>query len=198
MDVGSGVMVTESRNLEMTGVLKVVERQLYRRPGSDLVRFFRESYNYGSGYSAGMGVFKLKPPGWKHLSEPVQGMDGEETEVSTKVELVSSLGEASPKRRLWNRTKVQQQSEDAAELPEQPKEKMGFFRSWSTSSIQRSIEAIGLRRTERAVPNSRKGMNIVLERLRSGGLVAVLEGMRKDKEMAFAAGKGRIRGSEDD
>ena len=32
---------------------------------------------------------------------------------------------------------------------------------------------------------SKEGMNVVLERLRKGGIVGVLEGMRKDREAAF-------------
>ena len=32
-------------------------------------------------------------------------------------------------------------------------------------------------------------MKVVLERLRQGGLVAVLEGMRQDRELMFAGGQ---------
>lgn len=194
VDVKTGVMVTESRNLEFTGILKVVERQLYRRPTADLVMFFREKYGIASRRGAASGMFKLVPPGWKHM-QPRPGLDSEETEVSTKVELISNLGEG-PRKKLWSRAKSAPVEEEETSAP-----KMGFFRSWSLGPLQRSIEAIGLRRTERAVPNSKKGMNIVLDRLRSGGLVAVLEGMRMDREMAFAgesARKGRYKTVEDD
>ena len=68
---------------------------------------------------------------------------------------------------------------------EEVEEKKGFLASWSTSGIQRSIESIASRRTENQLGKSKEGMKIVLERLRSGGLVGVLEGMRKDREMAF-------------
>lgn len=193
-------MVTESRNLEFTGVLKVVERQLYRRPAADLSMFFRERYGIVQGSQRVepaatdeiTGVFRLKPPGWKHLQSPRPGLDAAETEVSTKVELISRLGEG-PRKKFWSRAKTSGQASETEEAPQ----KVGFFRSWSVGPIQRSIEAIGLRRTERAVPNSKHGMNIVLDRLRKGGLVAVLEGMRMDREMAFAGG-GRPRAPEDE
>ena len=35
-------MLTESRNLEFTGILRVVERQLYRKPSVDTVRYFQD------------------------------------------------------------------------------------------------------------------------------------------------------------
>jgi hypothetical protein len=61
----------------------------------------------------------------------------------------------------------------------------GFFSSLSTAGIQRTIELIGVSRTKEAVLKSKQGMNIVLERLRNGGVVGVLEGMRQDREAAF-------------
>jgi hypothetical protein len=52
----------------------------------------------------------------------------------------------------------------------------------STAGIQRTIELIGVSRTRDAILTSKQGMNVVLERLRHGGIVGVLEGMRKDRE----------------
>lgn len=168
VDVRDGVMITESRNLDFTGVLVVVERQLYSRPVVDLAQYFRR-------YVPRPG-FPLVPPSYDHMRPEVS--DDGTTNVLTKIELISKLGEGG-RRRLWGRAK-------AEEVEDEPP-KVGFFQSLSRNSIQRSIEAVGLRRAERAVPNSKKGMNIVLERLRHGGLVAVLEGMRRDREEAFAA-----------
>jgi 4-amino-4-deoxychorismate lyase len=87
----------------------------------------------------------------------------EQTDVRTVVTLHSRLGQ-----RLRNKSD----------------EKMGFLRSWSQASLQRSIEAIGLSRAHKSQPNATEGMKVVLERLRSGGLVAVFEGMRNDRETA--------------
>lgn len=98
------------------------------------------------------------------------------TGVVTTVMFKSRLGD-----RL--RARATRKGEAAAEDGEEPKK--GFLASWSTSGIQRSIEAIASRKTENQLGKSKEGMKIVLERLRHGGLVGVLEGMRKDREMAF-------------
>jgi len=59
----------------------------------------------------------------------------------------------------------------------------GFLRTWSANSIQKSIEHLGLKRARRSQPNAKEGMKVVLERLRGGGLTAVFEGMRRDREL---------------
>lgn len=164
IDVKEGWMRTESRNLEWTGILSVVEKQVYRRPLA--------------GMSGGRSV-----PTEQGLVE--QAKD-ETTDVTTTVTFHSRLGQG---RLLGQRARggastpasnsVSDGSED--EVPA----KKGFFASWSTSSIQRTIELVGMRRTREALVKSKDGMNIVLERLRKGGLVGVLEGMRRDHEAAF-------------
>lgn len=138
VDVKDGWMDTESRNLEWTGILSVIERQMFRRP-LDL-----------------------------QAAETT-------TDVKTSVTLLSRFGQNIFKRKA---------KADGSE----PEEKVGFFKSWSTASVQRSIELIGLKRLRQSQPNTREGMRIVLERLRQGGLVAVLDGMRKDREMALKHG----------
>jgi hypothetical protein len=85
--------------------------------------------------------------------------------------------------RLGDRLRARANRKDGAR--EEAEEKKGFLASWSTSGIQRSIEAIASRRTENQLGKSKEGMKVVLERLRNGGLVAVLDGMRKDRELAF-------------
>lgn len=65
-----------------------------------------------------------------------------------------------------------------------------FLYNWSQERLQRSIEAIGLSRAHKSQPNAMEGMKVVLERLRDGGLVGVLEGMRRDRE----AGSGLLSG----
>jgi len=80
----------------------------------------------------------------------------ERTDVSSSVMMVSRLGQRSG----------------------------GFLRTWSANSIQRSIEHLGLKRARRSQPNAKEGMKVVLERLRGGGLTAVFEGMRRDREKA--------------
>jgi len=176
VDVKHGVMITESKNLEFTGVLSVIERQLYRRPTVDLNNFFR---SYSNTMRSG---FKLLPQDYALPRRGAVNSDPEvQTDVTTKVELVSRLGQG-PSRFFKSKAAVGS-NDDEEETPA----KIGFFRSLGQASIQRSIEAIGLRRTERAVPKSQDGMNVVLERLRRGGLVAVLEGMRRDSDEALTA-----------
>jgi len=140
-------MQTESKNLDWTGILSVVERQMYRR-------------ELGEGEMARLEDVKV-------------GMTG----VTTTVRFRSRLGD-----RL--RARVRKSDEMAVrEMDEEPKK--GFLASWSTSGIQRSIEAIASRRTSDQLGKSKEGMTVVLERLGSGGLVGVLDGMRKDRDIAF-------------
>ena len=150
VDPNEGWMETESRNMEWTGILSVVEKQRYQR----------------------------------HLTEDnSQALDGlsidkEQTTVRTTVTFRSRLGQG----KLLSRKKAEAIDHTDAE-DEAPKK--GFFSSLSTAGIQRTIELIGVSRTREAVMKSKEGMNVVLERLRSGGIVGVLEGMRKDREAAF-------------
>ncbi|KAJ4349430.1 uncharacterized protein N0V89_008045 [Didymosphaeria variabile] len=173
VDVKEGWMDTESRNLEWTGVLSVIERQVFRRPMPEVpdeVKLFqgmegaarRHGFlNFGgNGAGAKVGV----------------DLNGETTEVESSVTLHSHVGEAWRKKRL-----AAQEGSSSSSEEEQP-QKVGFLRSWGTATLQRNIEKIGLTRTLRSQPNAREGMKVVLERMREGGLVGVLEGMRKDRE----------------
>ncbi len=135
-------MRTESKNLDWTGILSVVEKQEYRR---------QVPLDEGEDFNVGAGT----------------------TDVVTTVVFKSRLGD-----RLRARANRKE-----AEAEEEPKK--GFLASWSTSGIQRSIEAIASRRTENQLGKSKEGMMVVLERMRNGGLVGVLEGMRKDRESTF-------------
>jgi hypothetical protein len=149
VDMKEGWMRTESRNLEWTGVLSAVERQVY-------------------GASPGTAA---------QIAAEARFSEDDNTDVKTTVILQSRLGQ---------RLRRQRHASTGASLDEdEPKEKVGFFRHWSQASIQRSIEAIGLRRTSKSQPNAREGLKVVLERLREGGLSAVLEGMRHDREQAL-------------
>ncbi|KAF3388228.1 hypothetical protein DPV78_012226 [Talaromyces pinophilus] len=136
VDAKEGWMKTESRNMEWTGILSVVEKQHYERE---------------------------MPP------------EGEKVNVRTTVTFVSRLGQS----KLLGRSR--KAAEDASEVDEEAP-KRGIFSSLSTAGIQRTIELIGVTRTRDAILRSKDGMNVVLERLRHGGIVAVLEGMRRDRE----------------
>lgn len=159
VDIKEGWMKTESRNLEWTGVLSVTERQTYT-PGS------AEQLAFQSSNFSGLP---------KPMDRTAADMD-ERTDVTTAVTLHSRLGQRLRRHRA---AAIEVENDD--ELPER---KVGFFRSWSQAGLQRSIEAIGLRRTSKSQPNAKEGMRVVLERLRKGGLTEVLEGMRRDREQS--------------
>ncbi|KAI9806752.1 MAG: hypothetical protein M1825_006209 [Sarcosagium campestre] len=95
------------------------------------------------------------------------------TDVKTVVTFHSRFGQG---KRIGNRAQKADRSDQ-----EEPSPSGGFFSTWSRAGIQRTIERVGQRRTKDHVANSTEGMNVVLERLRQGGLVGVLEGMRRDR-----------------
>lgn len=147
IDPAEGWMDAESRNLEWTGILSVVEKQHYQR---------------------------------LLASEDPRALDGtsinrkrEQTTVCTNVTFRSRLGQG--------KTISRRNSIDAEE--ENPRK--GTFSSWPTAGIQRTIESIGVKRARDAALKGKQGMNVVLERLRRGGIFCVLEGMRQDQEAAF-------------
>jgi 4-amino-4-deoxychorismate lyase len=151
VDVREGWMRAELRNLEMTKVLSVEERHLFRR---------------------------LEPSA-SSAAEP------ERTGVATAVTLRSRLGQ----RFLPARSPTAANSaEEQRQQQQQPQTTAGWLRGWGQARLQRSIEAVGLRRTSASQPNATAGMQVVLERLREGGLVAVFEGVRRDRLLAAAGG----------
>ena len=164
IDVKEGWMKTESRNLEWTGILSVIEKQVYRRPSSGI---------------ATPETSKL---------DLVESTKGEGTDVTTTVTLLSRFGQAKVSRKKGEASATIPIS--ASDSDEEAPPKKGFFSSWSTSSLQRSIEMIGLRRSREATGKSNEGMKVVLERLRRGGLGRVLEGMQEDRQRAFGQDPG--------
>lgn len=158
VDVREGWMKTETKNLEWTGILSVIEKQVYRRARTD------------SACTTANLVEKTKNEG---------------TEVTTTVTLLSRLGQAKNIRKKEEGEVNATGALPAAGPEEEAPTRKGFFSTWSTSSLQRSIEMIGLRRTREALGKSKEGMNVVLDRLRRGGLRRVLEGMQQDQQRAF-------------
>jgi len=193
VDVGQGWMHTESRNLEWTGVLSVIERQHYRP--SEVV----------------MTASSAVP--W---SDPTHTPG--RTDVESTVTLHSPLGEAQHNR--WKQRRaaaavaavaaaapsggidglddhggIAQRvtdaayTEPAAVAAGSATEPAPSFRAWTTASLRRTIESFGVRRAARSQPNAREGMEVVLGRLRHGGLVAALEGMRRDRDLLTGGGR---------
>lgn len=165
VDVQEGWMQTESRNMEWTGILSVVERQFYQRqPASN-----------GVGPTAATSVTSCP--------------SDEKTTVRTNVTFLSRLGQG---RFLGSRRRTDTTNDGTPSSADGEEEapKRGFFASLSTAGVQRTVELIGVTRTRDAVVRSKQGMNVVLERLRNGGIVGVLEGMRQDREAMGLAGEG--------
>jgi 4-amino-4-deoxychorismate lyase len=172
VDIKEGWMDTESRNLEWTGVLSVIERQKFHRPSS-LAPDAAKVRQGLEGPAQRHGFISFNNRGNSVKVED----SGETTEVTSSVTLHSHIGETWKKKR--------EAAREGAVEEEQP-QKMGFLRSWGTAALQRNIEKIGLSRAQRSQPNAREGMKVVLERMREGGLVGVLEGMRQDREAILA------------
>jgi hypothetical protein len=157
VDVKEGWMKTESRNMEFTTVLDVIEKQTYRRA-------------------------QVEPrPAGSALTSPSLGTTEDRTDVSTTVVLISRLGQRFRRPRSVAGTNPGAYEENTGTL--------GFLGRWSQARLQGSIEAIGLKRTSKSQPNAKEGMKVVLERLRQGGLVAVLEGMSRDRERGLGVSR---------
>lgn len=142
--------------MEWTGILSVVEQQDYRR----------QPVRTEAWTDKLIATDSEKAP--KTVSQ-------EWTSCKTTVTFVSKLGQAKALRK-----KAGGFSNGEEDAPKQ-----ALFASWGTAGIQRTVELIGVKRTTKAVVNGAKGMNVVLERLRHGGLVGVLEGMRQDRLEIF-------------
>lgn len=143
IDVKEGWMRTESKNLDWTGILSVVEKQEYQR---------RIPTDEGDDFNVEPGI----------------------TGVVTSIMFRSRFGE---------RLRARAARTDEAAMDGEDEPKKSFLAAWSTNGLQRSIEAIASRRTETQIGKAKEGMMVVLERMRRGGLVGVLDGMRKDREM---------------
>lgn len=164
VDVKEGWMQAESRNLDWNNVLSVIERQAFRRPAAPTNT---DSKALANGHSA--------------INEERR------TDVSVSVVLKSRIGEQLRKRRQrWGQQATATSVVGAGEgtsVEDEPV-KQGWFNSWTSGAMRSAIETISLQRTEKSQPKAQKGMSVVLSRLQDGGLQAVLEGMRKDRELA--------------
>lgn len=167
VDIKEGWMRTESRNLDWTGILSVVERQEFRRDPRAPI-FQDDPQNLPTG-------------------------------VTTTIKFRSRLGDKISEKMAARREARQARRDERNGITHEDDEpsieaehKKGFLASWSTAGIQRSIEAIASKRTIQNQGKSREGMRIVLDRLRNGGLMGVLEGMQQDRQAALGVGGGGL------
>ena len=168
VDIQEGWMETETQNLQYTGVLKVIEKQ----------RFTRSLGESGTT----LGLLTSRPGVERPESNPPRL---ESTDVSTTVTFLSRFGQSKRKPEMLSH------ADDGEE------QKRGLF-SWSTGKVQGSIEGASLERARKSLIRSKEGMNVVLERMRDGGLVAVLEGMRRDRELVAVEAVGKGSGTSSD
>jgi 4-amino-4-deoxychorismate lyase len=158
VDMKEGWMRTESRNLNWTGVLSVVEQQHYQAPQPPV--------------SAAVGV----------SATPSNAFN---TNVSTTFIFRSRLGERL-RGRMASATSSSAAS-SAVSAPATTPAPQGWLSGWMGNPIQRSIESLASKKTRDGIARSREGMMVVMERLRSaGGVPGVLEIMRREKQGAFA------------
>ncbi|CAK7263031.1 hypothetical protein SEPCBS119000_000276 [Sporothrix epigloea] len=172
VDIRQGWMSTESRNLNFTGVLSVVEKQLY----------------------AAVPPEQSSPaPSTATLAEVVQQqpvLATSTTGVETTVIFRSRLGERIRERIEQGHQRYQQQIQGFKQQRQQNEQDSGtagwFGSSWigglGAKGIQRSIEAIASTKTQDQLGKSREGMSIILERLRQTGIIGVLELRRRAME----------------
>lgn len=184
VDPKEGWMSTENRNMEWTMVLSVVEKQMYRRlTGGSLDETGNDQKKVASPKASG-GLLQ-----WKRVKDvdPEQAAD-ERTNVNTTVIFHSHIGESIRKKASAMTSGSSSSSVNSASAPAESENRGGFFSQFSsTAAVQRTIELIGVRRTRDALVKSKQGMNVVLERLRTGGVVGVMEGMHADRDSELGA-----------
>lgn len=142
VDIREGWMRTESRNLNFTGILSVVEKQDFNVP------------------SPATAAIEDRP------GSPY------ETDVTTTVLFKSRIGEKL-------RGKLGQAQNDGGWLA-------GLSGGWGAKGIQRSIESMASSKTLDQLGKSRDGMRLVLERIRTTGMMSVLESLRNERQLASA------------
>lgn len=134
VDIKEGWMKTESRNLNFTGVLSVVEKQHFKVPSSS------------------------------------EAVARNETDVNSSVSFKSRLGE-----KLRGKLGQAQESSGTGWLP-------GLLGGLGAKGIQRSIESLASTKTIDQLSKSRDGMRLVLERLRNGGVIGVMEKLHQERQ----------------
>lgn len=180
VDMREGWMRTESRNLNFTGILSVIEHQTY-------VAFHPDNTQ--------VAQLPSKVVASTQSSNAAQTTTGVETTVVFR----SRLGERIRERIQEGTQRYQQQIQDYKQQRQQQLQQQqqdqeaesssgaaagGWFSSgWisgiGAKGIQRSIEAIASTKTQDQLGKSREGMRMILERLGQTGIIGVLELRRR-------------------
>lgn len=149
VDIKEGWMKTESRNLNFTGVLSVVEEQHYSVSPPD-----QPSDNCTT------PTLLLAVPRSMYPK----------TYVTTTFSYSSTIGARKSEKAV-------QASDDSRSA-----RFSGWISGWGAKRVQRSIESIASNKTNDQLIKSRDGMKIVLERLRTNGVVALLRELKRSQD----------------
>ncbi len=160
VDINEGWMKSESRNLTLTSLLKVVEQHNYSVTPPDN-RNMPDSTTTNS-----------------LISTPPRSFPSN-TYVTTSFSYSSSLGS-----RKQDKATVLAPSSDVGEEA-RPGRLSGWISGWGANRIQRTIESMASTRTDESQNKAREGMRMVLERLRHNGVVAVLRELRRREGNVF-------------
>ncbi|KAH7025876.1 PRELI-like family-domain-containing protein [Microdochium trichocladiopsis] len=156
VDMKEGWMQSESRNMNYTGILSVVEQQRYSvSPPEQLGGAVPDPYEAAGAMQLDFGkatsLARSIPPN---------------TYVTTTFSYASTLGNRKAA------TATQEATAGSKSIGT-------WIQGWGTSRIQSSIESIASNKTDDQMSKSRDGMRMVLERLRNNGVVAVLKELRR-------------------
>ncbi|KAI1484875.1 MSF1-domain-containing protein [Biscogniauxia mediterranea] len=165
VDIKEGWMQTESRNLNFTGVLSVIESQRYATSPPE--QTVPTTYIEPGKNDASATTTATTAPIASAKARPLSP----NTYVTTTFSYRSTLGSKKPDRSVLAYT---ENGEENAS-----RRFGGWISGWGANRIQRSIESIASNKTDDHLIKSRDGMRIVLERLRNNGVVAVLRELRR-------------------
>jgi len=149
VDINQGWMKSESRNMNFTGVLSVIESHQYSADPADI------SPSDSTNSSLAPAVSRSFPPN---------------TSVTTSFSYHSSFG---------NRKQGRTTSPSSDGGDDTGSKRFGWISGWGAAGIQRSIESIASKKTDDQANKSQEGMRMVLERLRNNGVVSVLRELRR-------------------
>lgn len=162
VDMKEGWMQSESRNMNYTGILSVIEQQRYSvAPPQQLGGALPDPYE-----AAETQLDFGKATNLARAISP-------NTYVTTTFSYASTIGNRKPAAATQGATS-------------EGKGLGGWIQGWGASRIQSSIESIASGKTDDQMTKSRDGMRMVLERLRNNGVVAVLKELRRREGEAAA------------
>lgn len=192
IDMREGWMSTESRNLNYTGILSVVEHQVYTAASSPpaLPELELEPRQAPLQLPASM-----KTELSAQVPVSATTMTGVETTVVFRSRLGERIRERIEKGHHMYQQQIQQFKQQAQQRQQQPmvndSQSSWFSTGWvsglGAKGIQRSIELIASTKTQDQLGKSREGMRMILERLRQTGIIGVLELRRRAMEGSLEA-----------